>query len=137
MATTLEPLPADGPATLESVKAQLGITDERSDTLLAQLVGVVNSLLCGSDDNSDTDRGTVTTAWPVTRPARGADDWDAPALRSVVHGASMLVARLYQRRNSPLGYEQVGELSAVYVTRNDPDLAMMLQLGSWRGPGLG
>jgi hypothetical protein len=115
------------------VKAQLGITDTRSDTLLAQLVAVVNGLLRGSDSSDQL----TTTAWPVTRPARGQDDWTAPELAPVVSGASMLVARLYQRRNSPLGYEQVGELSAVYVSRNDPDLAMLLQLGSWSGPRLG
>lgn len=135
MADTLAPLPADGPASLDAVKVQLGITDARSDALLGQLVAVVNGLLRGSD--SPTDTPTATTAWPVTRPARGQADWEAPELAPVVSGASMLVARLYQRRNSPLGYEQVGELSAVYVTRNDPDLAMLLQLGSWRGPGLG
>lgn len=136
MADTLEPLPADGPASLASVKAQLGIapTDDRSDTVLELLVGVVNSLLCGTD-TTDADGNTVTTAWPVTRPARGAADW--AAMPSLAYGASMLVARLYQRRNSPLGYEQVGELNAVYVTRNDPDLAMLLQLGSWRRPQVG
>lgn len=135
MADTLDPLPANGPASLPAVKAQLGITDDRSDTLLAQLVDTVNALLCGIDTPAGTP--TATTAWPVTRAARGHADWNAPELKSLVTGASMLVARLYQRRNSPLGYEQVGELSAVYVTRNDPDLAMLLQLGSWRGPGLG
>lgn len=129
MADTLDPLPADGPASLASVKAQLGILDDRSDNLLGLLVDVVNSLIRGAD----SDDSTTTTAWPVTRAVRGLDDWPA----SLGYGASMLVARLYQRRNSPLGYEQVGELSAVYVTRNDPDLAQLLQLGSWRGPELG
>jgi hypothetical protein len=135
VADVLDPLPADGPASLAAVKAQLGIADTRSDELLGQLVGVVNALLRGSD--SPTVDPTSTTAWPVTRPARGQEDWTAPELASVVSGASMLVARLYQRRNSPLGYEQVGDLSAVYVSRNDPDLAMLLQLGSWRGPQVG
>lgn len=135
MADTLAPLPAGGPASLAAVKAQLGIADTRSDTLLTQLVAVVNGLLCGTDTPAEDP--TATTAWPVTRPARGQADWTAPELAPVVSGASMLVARLYQRRNSPLGYEQVGDLSAVYVTRNDPDLAMLLQLGTWRGPVLG
>lgn len=133
MADTLDALPADGPATLGAAKAQLGITDDRSDVLLTQLVAAVNALIRGQDLDEDT----WTTAWPCTRPARGAADWSGPELAHVVSGASMLVARLHQRRNSPLGYEQVRELSAVYVTRNDPDLAMQLGLGTWRGPQLG
>lgn len=131
MADTLEALPAEGPATLEAAKLQLGITDERSNDLLTMLVGVVNGLIRGVDQDDDT----TTTAWRCTRPARGAEDWTG--LEPVVYGASMLVARLYQRRNSPLGYEQVGELTAVYVSRNDPDLAQLLQLGSYARPSLG
>ncbi len=49
-------------------------------------------------------------------------------------GAIMLAARLYRRRNSPAGVESFGELGPVYVSRNDPDLAMVLGLGNYARP---
>lgn len=115
------PLPPDGPATLAGARAQLAIPedDTRSDAALTGLVSVVNTLLAG---------------WPCTTPAADAEDWTGDNLAPVVTGANMLVARLYQRRNSPLGFEQIGELGPVYVSRNDPDLAMLLGLGTWQTP---
>lgn len=110
-------LPADGPATLAGVKTELGIEDTRSDERLEAKVDAVNSLVAG---------------WPVVAAADGAADWTDHA--QAVNGSNMLVARLWQRRNSPLGYEQVGDGLAAYVTRNDPDLAMMLGLGTWQHP---
>lgn len=50
----------------------------------------------------------------------------------VRHGAVMLAARVWRRRNSPAGVEALGELGPVYVSRNDPDLAMLLGLGNYR-----
>lgn len=110
-------LPANGPATLAGVKTELGITDDRSDTRLTAKVEAVNALVA---------------AWPVVAAADGAADWTGH--KAAVNGANMLVARLWQRRNSPLGFEQVGDGLAAYVSRNDPDLAMMLGLGSWQHP---
>lgn len=110
-------LPDNGPATLDGVKTELGIEDARSDTRLTAKVEAVNALVAG---------------WPVVAAADGAADWTGH--KAAVNGANMLVARLWQRRNSPLGFEQVGDGLAAYVTRNDPDLAMMLGLGSWQHP---
>lgn len=52
-------------------------------------------------------------------------------------GALMFAARVYRRRNSPAGVESLGELGPVYVSRNDPDLTMMLGLGTYRTPMIG
>lgn len=53
------------------------------------------------------------------------------------HGATMLAARVFRRRNSPAGVEALGDLGPVYVSRNDPDLAMMLGLANYRRPVVG
>lgn len=111
------PLPANGPATLAGVKTELGITDDRSDTRLQAKVDAVNALVAG---------------WPKVAAADGAADWTGHT--DAVNGANMLTARLWQRRNSPLGFEAIGDQGAAYVTRNDPDLAMMMGLGSWQDP---
>ena len=52
-------------------------------------------------------------------------------------GALMLAARVYRRRNSPAGVESLGEMGPVYVSRNDPDLAMMLGLARYAKPRVG
>lgn len=119
-----DPLPDGGPATLAGVKAELGIAeaDATQDARLTPRVKAANALV---------------RSWPCAEAAQGQADWTADDLAAVVLGANMLVARLYQRRNSPLGYEQVGGDLAVYVTRNDPDLAQLLQLGAWAPPRVG
>ena len=73
-------------------------------------------------------------------------DWSSPAGESVdgpvwsdrqKHGATMLAARIYRRRNSPAGVESIGELGPTYVSRFDPDLDMLLGLGHWQPPRVG
>jgi hypothetical protein len=49
----------------------------------------------------------------------------------------MMAGRLFRRRESPAGVAAFGELGAVYVMRNDPDVAMLLGLGSWAKPMVG
>lgn len=63
-------------------------------------------------------------------PAAG---WPA----NVELGATMLAARVYRRRNSPAGVESLGEAGPVYVSRNDPDLAQLLELGRYARPAVG
>lgn len=52
-------------------------------------------------------------------------------------GAKMLAQRVYRRRDSPAGVEAMGELGPVYVSRNDPDLAQLLELGRYAKPVVG
>jgi hypothetical protein len=54
-----------------------------------------------------------------------------------VLGATMLAGRLWRRRNSPAGVESFAGDAAVYVQRNDPDVAMLLELGAYTRPGVG
>lgn len=54
-----------------------------------------------------------------------------------IYGGTMLAARIYRRRNSPGGVENMGELGPVYIQRNDPDIAMLLEIGSYRKPQVG
>lgn len=113
-------LPAEGPTSLPAVKLQLGIadTDTRDDERLEVIVGAVNS---------------EVRLWRVALRSVDAAEW----LASTALGASMLAARLYRRKNSPAGVESFGQLGAAYVMRNDPDIAQLLQLGSYQQPQLG
>ena len=113
-------LPDGGPTTLPAVKARLRIAadDTRDDAELADVVDAVNARV---------------RRWPVAELAVGHETWPT----DVALGAAMLAARLWRRRNSPAGVEAMGPDGATYVMRNDPDVAMLLRLGSWQPPGLG
>lgn len=56
---------------------------------------------------------------------------------AVTLGATMLAARLYRRRNSPEGVATFTADGAVYVQRNDPDVAMLLGIGAYAPPVVG
>lgn len=55
----------------------------------------------------------------------------------VLRGANMLGGRLLRRRRSPSGVETFAGEGVVYVQRNDPDIAQLLQLGDYAKPAVG
>ena len=55
----------------------------------------------------------------------------------VALGAKMLAARLHKRRGSADGLAAFGDMGAVYVSRNDPDVALLLELGAYAKPAVG
>lgn len=114
-------LPEDGPTTLAAVKTQLSLeaTDVLDDEVITGIVAAVNARV---------------RSWPVARVASNALDWSDPEVAHVVLGATMLAARLVRRRNSPEGVAAFGDQGPVYVQRNDPDVAMLLQLGAHTKP---
>lgn len=117
-ATVVGPLPESGPATLGGVKAYLSIGDANDDAQITDVVAAVNDKVRG---------------FAVADRARGLDEWPA----SIVLGANMLGGRLHKRRGSPDGLAAFGDMGAVYVSRNDPDVAMLLELGSYQRPAVG
>ncbi len=117
-------LPPAGPATLDAVKSDLRLSDTTDDTILTRIVTGVNRKV---------------RRWPIAAYASAPDT--VPADRTwpedILQGAVMLCGRLYRRRNSPAGFESFGVDGAVYVQRNDPDIAQMLEIGSWMPPAVG
>lgn len=120
--TEVAGLPEGGPATLENVKSYLAISDTRDDVDLEAIVGAVNA---------------VVRCWPCVKVAVSPADWDTPAAGNVVRGAVMLAARLWRRKESPAGVEAFGSDGAVYVAKNDPDVALLLGLGPYAPPMVG
>lgn len=109
------PAPApSGPATPAAVQAWLGPMPETTEDL-AVVCNAVNSLIA---------------QWIGPAPETGH-----PA--HVVQAAVMLAGRVLRRRNSPAGIETAGELGPVYVQRHDPDVAMLLGLGTYTRPRIG
>lgn len=111
-------LPGDGPTSLELAKAWLRLADTRDDTELRMVVAAVNSQV---------------RTWPVSSGAVAQNIWP----ERIQLGATMLAARLHRRRNTPAGVEAFGSDGAVYVSRLDPDIAQLLQLGSYQPPAVG
>ena len=111
-------LPAAGPASIEQVRTDLSIdaADNRHDPAIGAVVAAVNA---------------AVRSWPVSQHVSG--EWPA----NVERGANMLAARLYRRRESPAGVAAFGDLGPVYVQRNDPDVALLLNLGAYAKPAVG
>ena len=109
-----------GPATEEAVKARLGITDTADDEDITLIVGAVNAWVDGL---------------PVAAGQDGTNEH--PYAATVQLGAVFLSVRLFKRRDSPSGVEGFGTDGAVYVRRNDPDIALLLNLGDYAKPAVG
>lgn len=120
MATELDYLPGQGPATLPGVRRFLRYkeSDTTDDDDLGLIVAATNALV---------------RTWPCSAAAQGQAAFPA----NVERGADMMAGRLFRRRESPAGVAAFGDMGAVYVMRNDPDVAMLLGLGSWASPGVG
>jgi hypothetical protein len=112
--TVPSPAPAEGPATASDVAARLGGVAEGD---VAGAVAAVNAMCVGR--------------WGISPTTAG--EWR----RDHVEGANMLAVRLYNRRNSPAGVAAFGAEGAAYVTRNDPDVALLLQIGAYARPQVG
>jgi hypothetical protein len=109
------PSPVEGPATVAAVNTSLKVTDPDDLDELALTVAAVNA---------------VVRRWHVPR---SGGEWRPDH----VHGAKMLARRLWRRRNSPEGVATFTADGAVYVQRNDPDVALLLQLGQHAPPVVG
>src|SRR5688572_6612680 len=119
------PFPADGPATRDQVKEHLSITDTVDDAAVDAVVAAVNARVL---------------TWPVSAKADTDPpfpDWSDPSLADLVQGSVMLAARLFVRRNSADGVAAFGDSGPAYVSRNDPDVALLLQIGAYTVPQVG
>lgn len=119
-------LPA-GPATEAGVRHQLHIdgVDTLDDAGLELAINGVNDTVVDFRITKDFVKTIDPTAPDnVWRPR-------------IVQGATLLAARVFRRRNSPEGVAAMGADGAVYIQRNDPDVALLLKLGAHAGPAIG
>lgn len=118
-------LPVTGPVTLALLKQELGYAaaaDPVRDPRLQVRVDAVNAFVRALPVAADSlTYGTPPPAWPAY----------------VTGGAVMLATRLWRRKDSPSGVEVFTDQGAIYVQRNDPDVAWQLRLGSYAGPQIG
>jgi hypothetical protein len=109
------PQPEAEPVELAAVKTYLSLADNRDDALLEPVIAAVNVFLRRTEKARKLgliDPEPEPNAWPA----------------DIVQGGIMLAARLHRRKNSPTGVEAFAVTGPVYVRRNDPDIAMMLDL---------
>lgn len=88
---------------------------------------------------SDPERNDLTG--PVAAVTAQVTGWTGTAVAdwpdNITEGAIMLAARLHRRRNSPAGVEAFTDMGVAYVSRRDPDVAMLLGLAEWTPPRVG
>lgn len=110
--------PSAGPATVETVADWLKRSAGPDTDEAARLELVTNAT------NIVVRRLTCTQL---------ASSWSP----DIVLGATMLAGRLWRRRDTPAGVETFANDGAVYVQRNDPDVALLLGIGSYAPPRVG
>lgn len=112
------------PPQLQDLKDYVGVTDNRDDATLATALDAavvyVEDALAGSYNFA----GDVTSLLP------------APSVR-VEQGALLYAFRLHNRRRSPDGTVDMGELGMARIPSNDPDIERLLSIGRWRPPMVG
>lgn len=63
------------------------------------------------------------------------EDWKAKPLAQWPErwrlGCMMLIARVDRRRMSPSGVDTVTEMGPVYMSRKDPEVAQLLEIGAY------
>lgn len=114
------PLPTEGPTTPARVKAWAGVTADDKDAMIGNVVDAVNEVVRALPIVADADRDTYPAEWP----------------ERVATGATMLAARVFRRRNSIDGVQPMAD-SVAYVSRTDPDVAQLLQIGAYEKPAVG
>lgn len=115
------PQPDAEPTTDVAVKAYLSVTDGRLDTVIADAVAASSAFVRSLPIAHALDDGSADDDWPAR----------------ISLGAKMLAARLVRRRDTPSGVQNLAEEGAVYVSRNDPDVAQLLQIGAYTKPSVG
>jgi len=114
--------PDDGPADFTRVRESLGIPSTAQGADIDDLTDAVAAV------------NALVRQLPVAElTGSGPEPWPA----TVTLGAQMLAKRLFRRRNTVSGVETFGDQGAVYVQRNDPDIAQLLQLGPYKKPMVG
>jgi len=111
------PMPVEDPTSIALVKQWLQTTNDQLDEVIDLCVSATNDLVVQLRYPQSID----AESWP----------WD------IVQGATMLASRLVRRRNSPDGVQALTDQGAVYVSRSDPDIAMLLHIGSYQRPAVG
>lgn len=94
------------PITLEDMQRHLGTT--QTDPSLPDTIAAVVDLV-------EDWKGQPIAQWPQR--------WRL--------GTMMLIGRVDRRRMSPSGVDTVTELGPVYIARKDPEVAQLLEIGSY------
>jgi hypothetical protein len=112
------------PPQLRELKGDLGVADDRDDVALATVLGAAVEFVeqaRGGDFNFTADPAS-------TLPTPTA---------LLFLGTVRLAGRWFNRRRSPDGLIDMGELGATRVPSVDPDIERMLVIGRFRAPMVG
>lgn len=122
-------LPETGPIDEDDVKAlsyvKVPTGDTEAEERLARIVAAVNSLIRDLPISDRVQRDTQEQA--------DLDGWPD----RIIEAGIMLAGRLWRRKDTPGGVAVMGDAGPVYVRRNDPDVALLLELGEHGKPAVG
>lgn len=122
------PLPAIDPVTTDDVKDLPYVgsdLDEAETKRLERIVAAVNEFVrdlpIAGKARRDTQEDADVDGWP----------------QRIIEGGTMLAGRLWRRKDTPGGVAVLGDGGVAYVRRNDPDIALLLQIGEHGKPRVG
>jgi hypothetical protein len=114
------------PPQLQDLKDYVGVSDNRDDVTLAvaldSAVDYVQDVLEGSYNFVGDPLLALLLPAPTPR---------------IVQGTLLYASRLHNRRRSPDGTVDMGELGTARIPSNDPDIERLLGIGRWRAPMVG
>jgi hypothetical protein len=114
------------PPQLQDLKDYVGVSDNRDDVTLAvaldSAVDYVQDVLAGSYNFVGDPLLALLLPAPTAR---------------IVQGTLLYASRLHNRRRSPDGTVDMGELGTARIPSNDPDIERLLGIGRWRAPMVG
>jgi hypothetical protein len=115
------------PPQLQDLKAYVGVADNRDDATLASALDAAIDYVAGFDGilaGSYNFTGDPVSLLPIPG-------------EKVMQGTLLYASRLHNRRRSPDGTVDMGELGTARIPSNDPDIERLLGIGRWRPPMVG
>lgn len=120
------------PPALQDLKDHIGVTDDRDDVTLSvalqaaisYVADPIDGVLAGTYNFSGASADVVEALLPL------------PTER-IRQGTLMYAYRLHNRRRSPDGTIDMGELGTARIPSNDPEIERLLGVGRWRAPMVG
>jgi hypothetical protein len=118
------------PPALQDLKDYVGVSDNRDDATLASALEAAIDYVAGPEGvrAGELNFSGATTGVESLLPEPGA---------RVVQGTLLYAFRLQNRRRSPDGTIDMGELGTARIPSNDPDIERLLGIGRWRPPMVG
>lgn len=118
------------PPELQDLRGYVGVSDNRDDVTLRSALDAAIDYVAGPE-------GVRAGEFNFSGVTTGAESLLPEPTAKVAQGTLLYAFRLHNRRRSPDGTVDMGELGTARIPSNDPDIERLLGIGRWRPPMVG